>query len=104
MNGHAALAAADSSLGLFAPCASTACLRKDLVVRAEPWAAIDVKYTVDASGDAKPAGFSLMLPSGPACPAYEQCLARRAANVKFPKAQAAGKCSFTLLVVERTEK
>lgn len=101
---QAAQAALDSSISRFAPCAQVACLRTDLVVRDEPWAAIDVRYQADANGDSKPVGFSPMLPPGPSCPLFEQCLARRAGTIPFPKAEGAGPFSFGLLVVEKATK
>ena len=102
--GMAAIAAVDAQMALFRPCAQTACVRTDKVVRDEPYLTVDVRLGTDANGDAKPAGFAPLLPPGPACPMFEQCITRKLAGLKLPKAEKVGVATFTLDVVERTVK
>lgn len=102
--GMAAIAAVDAQMALFRPCAQTACVRTDKVVRDEPYLTVDVRLGTDANGDAKPAGFAPLLPPGPACPMFEQCITRKLAGLKLPKAEKVGVATFTLEVVERTAK
>jgi serine/threonine protein kinase len=81
-------------------CAKLACLGVDKVVRADPFASLEVVYTADAEGHVTFAGVRGALPRGNPCPAFEACISAAARDVVLPKAERQGTCAFHLRVTE----